>query len=221
MRPRYSFPAAGILLLALALPAGSATTSTCTFGETGSFGLSTFFVSQFPVLSVYELVDAAQCTACGGGPVVLNAVSWQFTYPGQVLCPITFEVSVVGSDHAACPRPDTTQVLCPPFTYVYAATGGPPHVAVIPLPGGCCVSGQAFVRVTIKDTDGCGPGMLAFVAHIPCTGPCLAYASFTGGPLDDVCNYWDGSPQIAVAADCCTGTPTHRPSWGGLRLHYR
>ena len=66
--------------------------------------------------------------------VMANQFGW------IVRCPLTFEVSVVASDQASCPAPDTANVICPPFTYVYSATGGPPHVATIPFPGGCCIT---------------------------------------------------------------------------------
>lgn len=78
----------------------TSTASTCTLGETAGFPKTTVIVDLFPVLSVYELFDASQCTACGGQPVALNSVSWQFTYAAQVPCPIAFEVRepVLGDD---------------------------------------------------------------------------------------------------------------------------
>jgi hypothetical protein len=54
------------------------------------------------------------------------------------------------------------RALCPPFTYLWEATGAPPHTVTIPIPGGCCITGQAFVEVTLVDTGGCAPGLLAF-----------------------------------------------------------
>ena len=76
------------------------------------------------------------------------------------------------------------------------------------------------MRVWIKD-NGCGSDILFFVEHSECTAPCLAYATFTGGPLDNACNYFIGIPSITVAADCCNVTPTHRTSWGDLKVLYR
>jgi hypothetical protein len=147
-------------------------------------------------------------------------VRWQFHY-AQTFCPLTFEVSVVGSDQAACPRPDTTLVLCPAFSYVYQATGSAPHVAVIPFPAVCCITGRAFVQVRITDTGGCPHNALQLFARSGCFVPCRSYSSFPNIPLIDSCDLFGVTPTIAVTADCCNATPTQRPSWGKMKLLYR
>ena len=191
----------------------------CTIGETSAPSTS-FNNIDLTQLITFQLLDPAECAACTGGSVNLDQLRWQIHYNSS-LCPLTFEVTVVGSDHGACPRPDTTKIVCPTFTFIYLATGGPPHIATIPFPPGCCVTGQAFVRVRINDMGGCIPGTVGVFARGPCTGPCRSYASYLGSPLDDSCNLLGATPTIAVDADCCSPTPARGRSWGELKLHYR
>lgn len=191
----------------------------CTLGELNP-PTTTLNTMDLTDLVVYQLLDPAGCTACAGAPLVLNQVAWRFKYY-LAPCPLTLEVSVVGTDQAACPHPVDTQVICPSFTFVYTPTGDPSPVVTIPMPAGCCISAQAFVRVRIVNTGGCGTGTLAFFARGPCSAPCRSYASSPLFPLDDSCNALGMSPTITVGADCCGATPGGRPTWGGLKTHYR
>jgi len=207
------------ILASSSFPAG-ANAASCTVGETGT-PTTSYNLLDLRDLTAYQLIDAADCAACSGGALVPVQLRWQIRYYTS-LCPLTFEVTIVASDHGTCPRPDTTLVLCPPFTSVYAASGSAPHVATIPFPPGCCLDGPAFVRVRIIDTGGCGFGTLAFFARsCSITVPCRSYVSFAGTPLDDACTVLGDSPTIAVDASCCASTPARRTSWGGLKLHYR
>ena len=230
MQPGWCRLCAGVLPLALAWPAGPATAAgppdaisrtaaACTVGELAPPSNSVNLL-DLQGFTVYQRLDPAQCTACPTGSLTPTQVRWGFGYY-STLCPLTFEVSVVASDQASCPAPDTANVICPPFTFVYAATDGPPHVATIPFPGGCCITAPVFLKVRIVDTGGCGRGTVGFFAHGPCTGPCRSYATFPGAPLEDSCTLMGLSPTIAADADCCTATPSLRPSWGGVKLRYR
>jgi hypothetical protein len=219
MKRFHTLITGAVLILALAVPARLAKPATCTLGELSAPNTSDNTM-DLRGLTVYQLVDPTLCTGCPGGSVVLNTVLWQFRYY-STLCPLTFEVSVVATDHAPCPKPDTMSALCQPFTYVYQATGGPPHIVTIPIPGGCCITGQAFVKVKLVDTGGCPTGQLAFFEAAPCRGTCRSYSTFPDYPLDDSCNLFDANPTITVSADCCPITPVGRRSWGSIKLHYR
>ena len=169
--------------------------------------------------TVYQLLDPASCAACGGAPLVLNQVIWWIRFHTAAVCPITFEVTIVASDHAACPRPDDSIVLCPSVTHVYQPTGSPPFFATVPLPAGCCIAEPAFVRVRIVDTGGCGITLGLGMGQ--CAGPCLSYTTGPEYPFQDSCDLFGVAPSINVAADCCTPTPARPRSWGGLKLIYR
>jgi hypothetical protein len=201
---------------AAAFAAGArASANACIIGETHSPNTS-WNSLQMKGLTVWQFLNPAECAACAGGPLLLNQVKWQF----YTQCPVTFEVSVVGSDHAACPRPDTTTVLCPAFSYLYDGSGPPPNIAVIPFPPGCCIFGQAFVQVRVTDDGGCPKGRISFFVT-DCNPQCRSYLSNPDFPLVDSCELLGTAPTVAVTADCCSGTPTHRPSWGRIKTLYR
>src|SRR5262245_27759019 len=113
----WSWFLAAILLHWLAHPLTFARAAACLLGETTAGNKATY--GDVLTLAVCQLWDPAQCEGCPIGVVLLTRVKWQFDFKSPP-CPVTFEVSVVPTDHADCPKPDTTQSLCPPFRHVYA-----------------------------------------------------------------------------------------------------
>jgi hypothetical protein len=201
-------------------PSRATTVPSCTIGETHA---PTTTVNQFDLtsLSVYQLVDPAECASCAGASIQIDQVSWRFKYY-TTQCPLTFEIAVVASDGGTCPRPDTTQVLCGPFVYVYTSTGVASPTVTIPFPTSCCIPGRAFVRWRTLDTGGCPVGLLAFFAYAPGFDIlCRSYVSFPDAPLEDSTTELGLYPTITAGASCCGSTPTKRQSWGKMKLIYR
>jgi hypothetical protein len=150
----------------------------------------------------------------------------------STLCPppISLPVKVTileASGPPTCRVPDSTRVLCPEATATLTTTVVNQCVALtVPLPSGCCITGDVFVRVTVV-----GPGSCTFNPPQPpffiCTAaPCIncqSYRSGTGA-ITEWCNAaipTRGNWRISVDADCCISTPALPQSWGGVKTLYR
>ena len=192
----------------------------CTLGETHAANVS---LNQIDLtgFTVYQLLDPVECAACSGG-LSLDQATWRLRYFGTAQCALTFELTIVASDGASCPKPDTTHVICAPMTFVYTPTGNASPTITVPLPAGCCITVPAFIRWRVVNTGGCGVTQLGFFAYAPGFAvPCRSYASSPVFPFDDSTNNLGMYPTIAVAAQCCSPTPTRTHTWGGLKLRYR
>ena len=167
------------------------------------------------------------CAACPQ-PSALQVTSVQFALGNLGTCTATAQVSIVaaGGD-AACPSPDTTQILCGPFTYPLSGPAHPDPLWVLSLPPGCCVSPGAFVVVKFG-VEACGEFGRPTPSLLLSDGPnasCSEYVTVSGfyPTFTDVNSIFPGGHPLWIRADaeCCGGTPTLPPSWGGVKTLYR
>lgn len=171
-------------------------------------------------------IPAASCIACAAGSgLSLTNVSFGVRWLGA--CSAQAQVLIVGaSGTSGCLAPDTTQVLCGPTTYTISSPSASLQLHSLPIPDGCCISGDAFLLVRFSGFGQCsslstGPGLAAS------TGSCVSCAQYVTAAgiyptMTEWCSAGAGSPMwFSIAADCCMATPTQRHSWGRLKMMYR
>ena len=170
------------------------------------------------------LVRRSECP-CSSFPGVLvpRTVSFGIHW-GLLSCAGTgadVEISVIGTgfDHR-CPAPDESLVLCGPVLHTVLSPGGP-QVYTLPIPDGCIIGRDVFVRVKFVRIIG-GPCLALTVAEGPCT-PCEQF--FTAFSFPDPalkCGEEGGIPfWCEVEADCYGVTTALHGSWGRLKRAYR
>jgi len=145
-------------------------------------------------------------------------------------CVAHLRVSVVaaGGD-AACPSPDTTRALCPPFEFTAVSGAENYEDFTIVFPADCCVGQDAFVLFQFEDYDVCrlpNGGSSGIIASLATAVACDEYVIIQNdvpgfqdwySPLQGVGN----SLWVQLAADCCAPTPARPRSWGSLKTLYR
>jgi len=176
-------------------------------------------------------INPSMCTTCSQGVIDILAGHMGIYFPAA--CQTVIAVSVVGAKPTAanpgCLVPDESNVLCGPLTYTVTPPAAGGYDVALPLPAGCCISGEAFLCFNFLASD-CDPasdqlGIFATVA--PCN-PCESWNFYplgAGTAQDDLCNvfsqYGAGNLYMYADADCCNSTPTRHGTWGGLKTIYR
>ena len=198
--------------------------STCRLGVTGT-PISAVDWLLPPNDNYYTLVRAADCTACdgpGGVEATIAHVTLQMLEAG---CSANVSVSIVGATGTpACRVPDPTTTICPPTTYTLTAPTAGVFDFSLPVPAGCCFSGDAFLAVTVNSVS-CGPGVVNLVTNGAVAGDCVACTSYNNTfppAIEDLCPlFFPGNPLMNLEVDCCNAVGTTKASWGSLKIRYR
>lgn len=218
--------AAFALACVVARVAGAATPAACDLepGPLGSISLT--FESPEAWTSFAWRIPRSSCAACAPAQALeVESVSVRVRW--LYACSAQAEVLVVAAKgDPACPVPDTSRVLCGPVTSTIAGSGPGGVVHTLPLPGGCCVSEDAFALVRFVGLASCGGGISPGLTYA--SGPCVPCSQYvTIGSLlpapADFCAYAPPHDPLwmSVSAGCCAATPAGRRSWGSLKTVYR
>ncbi len=169
---------------------------------------------------VYTLLRPSSCTACPtSGGLELRSVTIHAQL-SSVGCSLPITISIVeAAGSPGCLVPDPSRVVCPEVSATLTGVAGFCPAYTVPLPPGCCITRDVFVRVTIVGFGTCPtPGPYLICTTEPCI-PCQSY--YQGGcvdcPITENCNNW----MISADADCCAPTPTLPQSWGRMKTLYR
>lgn len=194
---------------------------TCTLGVTGT---PAFFFNYLlpPNDAYYTRIRSSDCTFCTGpGGVEVLSASILLNWRG--LCSLPVSVAIVGATgDAGCRRPDPTALICPPTTYNLSAPAAGNYFFNLPLPNGCCISGDAFIEIKFLSlATGCNGSTTIprLITTASCT-PCQQYNIYPGGN-DEWCSVAPpGDIVITAEVNCCNIVPTLPKSWGQLRIMY-
>src|SRR5262245_13012960 len=199
--------------------------ASCTMAP-GAIGTTAFFWTPPEELtSVAWKIPTSSCTTCGPNPA-LSLTSASFRMRWFRACSATAQISIIGASQGdTCMVPDTSRVLCGPITQPFAPVGNGNVLYTVPIPNGCCISGDAFLYIKFTGLGACattvGPGLTA--AQAPCT-PCVQYVSALNifANTTEWCSIGASGPMwFSINADCCSMTPTREGSWGSLKTLYR
>ena len=196
------------------------THTVCTLGEVGAPGYIVDYLLP-PGDGYYTLVDPSAC-GCAGGSVLLTNIKMALNF--RVVCAQPVTIQVVGATgDAACYAPDPSNVLCPPQNYLLSPAAPGNFLFTMPITSDCCISGPAYIVVTFGNfpaacnTSARWPRLLTTLSCVPCE----SYNIWPGG-ADELCGIgFPGNPVMQADADCCNVTPTHRNTWGGMKILYR
>lgn len=169
------------------------------------------------------------CEACPfPQALAMESVAFRVGWIGK--CTAQVELTIIGATGpAACPQPDTTNVLCGPRLHPIESDVFPGQKThTLPILGSCCISQDAFVRVRFVSLLCDEPevdDLALTAAALPCSN-CEQYFGttqfFVG--LTDWCAF-SGSPDVALwtryTANCCAPVPTIPRSWGQVKTLYR
>ena len=166
------------------------------------------------------------CEACPfPQALAMESVSFRVRWLGK--CDAQVELSIIGATGpAACPQPDTTNVLCGPTLHPISSdafAGLKTHT--LPVPAGCCISQDAFVRIRFVSLlcDDVEVTELALNGtDAPCVN-CEQYFGTTGffAGLTDWCVVNQPRLWTRYTANCCAPVPTVPRSWGQVKTLYR
>jgi len=193
-------------------------TAACEIVPYGGGNFLVFLAGGEAIQDVYFFVNPDSCSTCGDGMARITSLTYgSRTYTGQP-CSFDVEVSVLGATAGPCPAPDESTVLCSPsVTNVTtpATFGG----VAVNLPPGCCISGDAFIKVRFLG-ETCGdivPHPIFYTAD-GCT-PCGEYftSPTTHPEVTDVCSVFSTNFWYGVDADCCGPVGTQPSTWGKLK----
>lgn len=196
--------------------------ATCTLGVLGA---PAFFFNYLlpPNDAYYTKISSADCSACTS-PGGIEVVSADIFLNFRVNCTIPVRVALVGAQgDAGCRTPDPNNLLCAPITYNLSPGAAGNFIFTMPLPAGCCVSGDAFVEITFL-ANGAGCSTSTTIPRLITTAtcdPCTQYNIYPGGN-DEWCSVVPpGNFVVTAAANCCNIVPALPKSWGQLRMMYR
>ena len=195
-------------------------TALCYLGESGAAVYTVNYIVP-PDDEYYLLLHAADCAPCTPPDTSALEVAYlALSFP--VPCPVPIDVAIVGATgDASCPRPDPSAIVCPEQSLILTPTGET-TVFSLPLPIGCEIQGDAFLRVRFKSL----PEECSSLANRPLlltTGQCAAceaYNFYPGGGGDLCSLSFPGTPVMYVGVASCV-TPVVRQSWGSLKVRYR
>ncbi len=202
----------------------AAARSTCTLGVTDPAAYIIDYIYP-PADAYYTLLDPASCTACNTPAVSVTTAHVYLNFPAP--CTQLVSVGIYGAlGDATCYSPDPNTVLCPPFTAALSPTVAGNYNFSIAIPGGCCVSGPAFLKIEFMPFGaGCNTSTTwpRLITTADCSLSCMSWNIYPGGGPDDLCTDigFPGYPVMNVEADCCASTPTRHHSWGNLKGIYR
>lgn len=204
--------------------AAAQTAPACPLSIGDARGVAFIWTPPEELTSMAWKIPVESCAACASYGLWIKTVSFRVRWTGP--CVATAQISIVGArTGASCLEPDTANVLCPAVPYPIAGTGNASVTYTLPVPGECCVSGDAFLFVRFSGFGGCAstisPGLAASTAG--CT-PCDQFvtASHIYPDLTEWCSIGaTNETWFAIEADCCAATPTHRTTWGSLKTIYR
>jgi hypothetical protein len=210
-----------------AAPSGSSTASpACTLTPGAMQSVSFFWTPPEELTAAAWKISASTCDACAatGG---LTPTSVSFGVRWFRSCSALAQVLIVGArTDGGCPVPDTTKVLCGPATFTISNNRGGIKAHTLQLPGGCCISGDAFLLVRFTGFGGCSaaglsPGLAAS------SGPCVACEQYVSAAniyptLTEWCSVGAANSMwFSMETQCCLVTPVKEHSWGRLRVMYR
>ena len=171
------------------------------------------------------------CSACPA-PQTLIVNSVAFSVRWFSVCSAEAEVSIVGATGPTdCRVPEPTNMLCEPAPFPINGNGDESVEYTVPLPGACCVSGEAYAWVRLIGTGDCPPGPAPGGEFLPGIGAaepfcstCRQYVSWL--PESPSLTEWCSSSGhrmlwMRVDADCCGATDAGHRSWGTLKTLYR
>lgn len=200
-----------------ALPA-----SACALGETGT----PVSCSCIDLLYGYSdswltLLSPADCAGCD---VVQLTAAHVWLRWDNIVFDVPVSIRIVGATGEPGSRvPDLSTELCAPVNYVLSPPGLGLHDFALPLPAGCCITGDAFLQVTFP--EGISGMQVATSSDYGCD------AFFTeSGQLINVCSWvcpagatfcGTNPPVMNVEAECCLPTPTEQRTWGAVKAIYR
>jgi len=198
----------------------------CTLTPGGIMTASFIWTPPEALTSFAWKIPASSCTTCqSDGALDVNSVTirmrWLFACSAQA------EVSIVrGVQGATCLVPDPTNVVCGPASYTITGTGNATAFHTLPLPEGCCVSGDAFVMLRFTGLGPCAsastsPGLAASTST--CTS-CTQFVTASG--IFPTTTEWcsigaSRMTWLSIDADCCSATPAPEGSWGRIKARYR
>lgn len=170
-------------------------------------------------------IPLSSCTACPAPQnLQINSVAIRVRWFN--LCSAQAEVSIVGATGpSTCRVPDPTNVLCGPATSTISFGGGPTTVLhTLPLPSGCCVTGEAFALVRFTGFASCGTPAPGIVNSTALCASCDQYFTASHVPSQtDWCptGATHNSLWMEIDADCCMPTGIGPHSWGTIKTLYR
>ncbi len=175
-------------------------------------------------------IPFSSCTACPA-PQTLQINSVTIRIRWFSVCSAQAQVSIVGATGpSTCRVPDPTNVRCGPAMYTISGIGQIGATHTLPLPSGCCVSGEAFALVRFTGFDLCagptfGPGIYRTTAACVNCDEFIS-SSVTYPPGTDWCAVFPPPPILnslwmQVDADCCIPTGIGSHSWGTIKTLYR
>jgi hypothetical protein len=199
----------------------AASTAICTLGESGQ----PVFVANYivpPNDAYYVHLEAARCAPyMPPDTSVLAEAHVALNFP--VACSVPVKVSVVAaSGPTTCRKPEPSQVLCAEQSTTLIPIGAGTTLFDLPLPAGCEVEGDAFLRIEFPILpDECGE-----VANRPrlvttdhCAS-CEVYNIYPSGN-DDLCALqFPGEPIMYASVETCV-VPALIRSWGSVKIVYR
>jgi len=209
-------------------PAGTkpvGATGACVLEPNPRTTMSVFFKLPDAFTSLAWHVPA--CSACPS-PLGLRINSLTMGIRWFTTCSAQVEVSIVGATGpSGCRVPDPSNVLCGPLTHTISGTGVT-ALHTLPLPSGCCLTGELFALVRFIGFDACADANLFTPGLSLATSPCVncdAYLTTLASvpSLTDWCPIAGtfGSIWMQLDADCCTVTGVGPRSWGSLKMLYR
>lgn len=195
-------------------------TAACAVGETRPGVINLLFAP--PEITHYTLLDPASCSTCTGGSLLLRAANFRVR-TNIVVCTFSVEVTIIGAaTGSACPlEPDPSVVLCGPVVADITSPSTATFTASVPLPGACCITRPAFLRIKVLSTGTCTSNRPAWSFTRGTCRLCSSFALVPDEPLNDLCALGLGNPVHWVDADCCDPTPSLRGTWGQLKTLYR
>jgi hypothetical protein len=174
-------------------------------------------------------IHPGACEACPfPQALAMESVAFRVRWLGK--CTAQVELTIIGATGpAACPQPDTTNVLCGPTLHPIesdAFAGLKTHT--LPILGSCCISQDAFVRIRFVNLL-CDDAQVTEFAVNGTTTPCSNCEQYFGttaffGGLSDWCAALNGgvnSVWTRYTANCCAPVPTVPRSWGQVKTLYR
>jgi hypothetical protein len=198
--------------------------ATCTLGVTGTpYYLVNYLLP--PNDAYYTFIDPASCSACGSG--IVNALTAHAYLNFRAVCTQPVSVGIYGAiGDPGCYAPDESNPLCAPFNVTLSPAAAGNYNFSIPIPGGCCISQPAFLKIEFTSTAaGCATSTTIprLITTASCDLACTSWNVYPGGGPDDLCVdiALAGNPIMNVEVDCCASTPTHNRSWGTLKSSYR
>jgi len=207
-------------------PGVQAAAGVCVLEPAPRVPVSYFMYSPNYLTSFAWRIPLSSCSACPQPTVLnINAVTIQMRW--FTACNAIAEVLIVGATGpSGCRVPDSTNVLCS-ATYPITGTGNVSTPHTLPLPSGCCITGEAFAWVRLTEIGSCmgsGGEMPGFGATGASCVNCEQY--YTWAPGSSALTEWCSTTNInllwmEVDADCCPATETHPRSWGKVKTIYR